>query len=217
MAVTYGTDKQTTSAAFRLAITGVVGVAVLVCTGLVASWKLAPLLGWEAAAAIYLGWTWLTVVRLDDKLTGDYARREDPSRALTDATVILASVISLGALWTVLIGSRNNESAQVSQIALGVLSVVLSWLVVHTVYMLRYAELYYAKPVGGVDFEGTDKPTYTDFAYLAFTVGMTFQVSDTGYRSSKFRSTTLKHALLSYLFGTIIVASTVNLVAGLSK
>jgi uncharacterized membrane protein len=88
---------------------------------------------------------------------------------------------------------------------------------VHTVFMLRYAQLYYAGEQGGIDFNQADPPTYTDFAYLAFTIGMTFQVSDTPLRSKVIRRTALRHALLSYLFGTGILATTINLVASLSS
>ena len=103
------------------------------------------------------------------------------------------------------------------QVGLGVVSVVLSWALVHTIFTLRYARLYYAAPVGGVDFNDEEPPSYVDFAYLAVTIGMTFQVSDTSLSSREFRATAMRHALLSYLFGTVIVATTINLVAGLSK
>jgi uncharacterized membrane protein len=98
-----------------------------------------------------------------------------------------------------------------------VFSVVISWTLVHVTYMLRYARIYYSKPVGGVSFNQDDPPCYADFAYLAFTVGMTFQVSDTSLSSRAMRTTALKQALLSYLFGTVIVATTVNFVAGLAR
>jgi uncharacterized membrane protein len=88
---------------------------------------------------------------------------------------------------------------------------------VHTVFTLRYANLYYSGKAGGIDFNQPDLPTYTDFAYLAFTIGMTFQVSDTSLRSGIIRRTALRHALLSYLFGTGILATTINLVASLSS
>lgn len=91
----------------------------------------------------------------------------------------------------------------------------VSWLTVHTIFTLRYALLYYTEPEGGVDFNQQDRPTYRDFAYVAMTIGMTFQVSDTNLKSTEVRSTALRHALLSYLFGSIILAAAVNLVAGL--
>ncbi len=64
-------------------------------------------------------------------------------------------------------------------ISLGVVSVALSWGLVHTIFTLRYARSYYSPVEGGIDFNEDDPPTYLDFAYLALTIGMTFQVSDT--------------------------------------
>ena len=97
---------------------------------------------------------------------------------------------------------------------LAIVSVALSWTLVHTLYALRYARMYY-RTGGGIDFNQKEDPQYSDFAYLSFTLGMTFQVSDTDIRSSNIRRSILHHTLLSYLFGTVIVAATVNLVAGL--
>jgi uncharacterized membrane protein len=93
-------------------------------------------------------------------------------------------------------------------------SVALAWTSVHTVHVLRYARLYYSPPVGGIDFGG-EPPGYADFAYLALTIGMTFQVSDTALMVKRVRRVALHHALLSYVFGTVIVAITVSTVAAL--
>jgi uncharacterized membrane protein len=218
VAISYSHGKQTASAKRRLTIAAIAGVAALLIAGSFLSWTTAPLIGLDIAAGTYLVWMWLTIWQIDDKLTPEFALREDPSRTLADSALILASLASLVAVGVVLIGSGGEKSvSQLLQVALGVLSVVLSWALVHTIFMLRYAELYYKDPAKGVDFAGTTKPTYTDFAYLTFTLGMTFQVSDTDLKSSEFRSLALRHALMSYVFGTIIVATTINLVAGLSK
>ena len=77
-------------------------------------------------------------------------------------------------------------------------SVALAWASVHTVFTTRYARIYYTGPDEGVDFNEDDPPRYSDFAYLAFTIGMTFQVSDTDLKTKEIRATALKHALLSY-------------------
>jgi uncharacterized membrane protein len=102
-------------------------------------------------------------------------------------------------------------------IVLGLLSVVASWALVHTSFMLRYARLYYGNTEGGINFNDKISPTYSDFAYLAFTIGMTFQVSDSALETKEIRATALRHALLSYLFGTVIIATTINTLASLSK
>jgi len=83
--------------------------------------------------------------------------------------------------------------------------------------MLRYARIYYADIPGGVDFNEAHPPQYSDFAYLAFTIGMTYQVSDTTLRNRVLRRTVLVHALISYVFGVVIVAAGINLIAGLAK
>jgi uncharacterized membrane protein len=100
-------------------------------------------------------------------------------------------------------------------IVIGVLSILTAWATVHTIYTLRYARLYYGGGGDGIDFNGGESPTYRDFAYVAFTIGMTFQVSDTDLTAAKVRRTALSHALLSYLFGVVIVGMTINIVASL--
>ena len=94
---------------------------------------------------------------------------------------------------------------------------VVSWFAVHTVFTLRYARLYYSHPPGGIDFNQSEAPTYSDFAYLAFTIGMAYQVSDTDLQTRKIRATALQHSLLSYLLGAVILAMTINLIIGLGN
>jgi uncharacterized membrane protein len=101
--------------------------------------------------------------------------------------------------------------------AVAVVSVVLSWALVHTVFTLRYGRLYHDGAPGGIDFHGDEPPTYHDFAYMAFTIGMTYQVSDTEVPSREIRANVVRHALLSFLFGTSIIAVTINIVANLGK
>jgi uncharacterized membrane protein len=100
--------------------------------------------------------------------------------------------------------------------------VVLSWTVVHTVYMLRYARAYYSgpagsDPAGGIDFNEAEPPTYIDFAYFAFTIGMTFQVADTNITAKPVRRLTLHHALFAYLYGAVLLGLVINVVATLLK
>ena len=95
-----------------------------------------------------------------------------------------------------------------------VVSVVLSWAAVHVVFTLRYARLYYAQG-GGIDFHADTLPDFRDFLYVALTIGMTFQVSDTDLNAKLIRMTALRHALLSYLFGVVVVSTTINVIATL--
>lgn len=194
------------------------GAAVAVLLGRFSSLSLALLVGWDTACAIYMSWIWTSILRRDAAETARRATATDPDRAVTDVVLLTAAVASLIAVGVVLVRATHSQgTAELVGVGLGVASVVLSWAMVHTVFTLRYAHLYYAEPGGGIDFNESGPPTYGDFAYLAFTIGMTFQVSDTALRSTRIRRAALRHALLSYLFGTGILATTINLVASLSS
>jgi uncharacterized membrane protein len=131
--------------------------------------------------------------------------------------LLTASVASLLAVLLVLVSAAHTTgTSQELRVTLGLASIVASWSVVHSVYALRYAAIYYTGPDGGVDFHDDTPPDYADFAYLALTIGMTFQVSDTDLQHKQMRRNALRHALLSYVFGTGVVATTVNLVASLT-
>lgn len=194
----------------------VVGIVVGIGTGLLSGWLVAPVVGWAAATVFYIVTVWVIIVPLDATETATHATREDPSRPVADLLLILANLASLGSILIVLLQARNAPGAtQVWLSALALIGVALSWVLVHTLFALRYASLYYDGEDGGVDFNQPEPPQYLDFAYLSFTMGMTFQVSDTALTSSTVRMTALRHALLSYLFGSVILATLINLVAGL--
>ena len=132
--------------------------------------------------------------------------------------VLAAGTALLGAMGFALVkAGQATGDMKAYLIALGLLSVVLSWTMVHTVYMLRYARAYYSEPDGGIEFNEEEPPTYTDFAYFSFTIGMCFQVSDTSITSKAVRRITLHHALLSYLFGAVLLGLVINVVAALLK
>ena len=191
------------------------GVAVAVVVGRTTSTTTGLLLGWDTVAAVYTAWLVFVLMRRDAEQTARRATTTDPDRVATDVILLAAAVGSLVAVGAVLVRADRDDGGELVRVGLGVASVVLSWALVHTVFTLRYAALYYGEPAGGVDFTSPEPPTYRDFAYLSFTIGMTFQVSDTPVQSAVVRRTVLRHALLSYLFGTGILATTINLVASL--
>jgi uncharacterized membrane protein len=204
------------SARRRLLVAAAAGGIAAAAAAEPLSWVLVALTGWDVAAGVLIGWSWATIVRRDADQTAKLAAADDPTAAWTDVLLLSASIASLVAVGLVLLGT-GAEGGLLGRAALAVLSVALSWALVHTVFTLRYAALYYAGPEGGVDFNQDEPPDYLDFAYLAFTIGMTFQVSDTDLRSSAVRHTALRHALLSYVFGAVILAGTINLLAGLTR
>lgn len=200
----------------------VAAVVAAICAGALASlwgrWQVSVLVGWDVAAVVYVAWTWTTIWRRDPASTAHLALREDPGRATADALLLFASVASILAVGLVItVGRTGGSSERNATAALAVASVGLSWTVVQTVYTSRYARLYYSRPAGGIDFNQETPPRFSDFAYLAFTVGMTFQISDTNLQTPAMRATVLRHALLSYVLGAVILATVINLVSGLFK
>lgn len=202
----------------RLLIAAAVGIVGGICVALAGGMRLAPVVAWDIAAAVYLAWTWWAVAGLGPAETKTHAVREDPGRKVADMVVLAASVVSLAAVVFLVINGAQQEGAlRAIDLTLGLVTIVVSWFLVHTIYMLKYARLYYRRPEGDVDFNERQAPQYTDFAYVAFTLGMTYQVSDTDIKTKAMRKTIIRHTLLSYLYGTVIIAATINTLASLSK
>lgn len=202
--------------AIRIFVAVVVGVAVAIAVGHTVGWRFA-LVGWIVTAAVYVVWTWLIIGGLDAEKTCRYVTQEDPTRWVADVVVLTASVASLGGVgYVVAAGSRSGGEAVVAALV-GITSVAASWFAVHTLFTVHYARLYYSGEPGGINFHDPEAPRFRDFAYVAFTVGMTYQVSDTEIGLSSIRSTVLRHAMVSYLLGAVVLAVTINLIAGLGS
>jgi uncharacterized membrane protein len=178
----------------------------------------APLIGWDILALVFCGWTWVTIWRLSPDGTASHAKREDPSVGLADLVLLGAALASLIAVGVLLVGVGGLSGAEkYVQAGFALVSVFVSWTLVHTVFTLKYARLYYSGKPGGIDFNEDDDPDYRDFAYLAFTIGMTFQVSDTDIGSKPMRRLALRHAWMSFPLGAVIIATSINLVSSLAK
>lgn len=200
--------------AVRILVSVALGVAVAVVVGNTAGWRFA-VAGWIVTAGTYVVWTQLIVLGMNAEQTCRWATREDPTRWIADAVILSASVASLGGVgYVVAAGSRAGHEALAAAV-FGILTVAASWVAVHTLYTVHYARLYYSDEPGGINFHDPEPPRFRDFAYLAFTVGMTYQVSDTEIGLTTIRATVLRHALLSYLLGAVVLAVTINLIAGL--
>ena len=206
------------SARTKLLVSIVVAILVGLLSALLGAGRAAVLIGWDSMALVFGTWVWVAVWPLNAESTRTHAKREDPGRNLADLVLIGAAIASLLAVGFVLLAATSHSgNAKYLQAGLAVASVFISWALVHTVFTLRYARLYYGDPVGGIDFNEHDLPQYSDFAYLAFTIGMTFQVSDTNIETKLIRRTALRHAWISFPLGAVIIATTINLVSGLAK
>ncbi|SDB92235.1 Uncharacterized membrane protein [Sanguibacter gelidistatuariae] len=206
---------DTAVAGIRLSVAAVVGVAVAVLAATLGYHRFAILLGWAAAALTFTAWTWFSVGNMDATQTAAHATREEPSRAVAHLLMLGAAIASLVGVGFMLFASGGSHSDKVLTASIALFSVAVSWMALHSLFALGYARRYYTGTDGGFDFHQEEPPRYVDFAYIAFTVGMSFAISDTDVQSSDIRKTVLGHALLSYLFGSVILAATINLIAGL--
>src|SRR5829696_4937365 len=203
----------------RTVIVGSIGLIVAVVLLWLVPCGMAVVAGWDVAALAFLISVWPIIIRADSSHAAQLAKREDESRGSATVLLLGASVASLlGVGFALILAGRHSGPVRVLLIGVAVLTVVLSWTVVNTVYTLRYADLHFRSREAGIGFgdpDGQEPPTYRDFAYVAFTIGMCYQVSDTTVRDPRIRGTVLSHAFLSYVFGVVIVAGSVYLIAGL--
>ncbi len=186
----------------------------------IAAWqgsRLPLLVGWDAGGAALLVTAWGLVIGADPKTTEERAGAEDPGRTVVYVLVLVASCVSLVAALQLTrhVGTMPPAVAGFYEV-LCLVTVALAWGLTHTAFTLRYAHLFYREDegVGGVEFPGTTTPTYFDFAYFAFTIGMCFQTSDVCVTSPQIRRAVLLHAVISFGYNTAIIAFVLNLVFG---
>lgn len=197
----------------RYTLALIAGIGVAIVTALFGKPEFVPIAGWDAAALVIL----LVIIGdmhgADAEHTSVVAKRDDMNHSLSDAIVLTASIASLGAVIYLLV----SKDSSMFHVGFGLASIVISWATVHMLYALRYAAMYYSDPEGGVDFNTKSQPRFSDFLYLAYTVGMTYQIADTDIETSAFRRVIIGHAALSFVFGTAIIATTINFLVNLSK
>lgn len=198
----------------RLLLAAGAGVVVGVVVALLAGFEYGPVALWLTASILFLVLTWTAVWPMDAARTARWATREDPTIGASHAALLVASLASLGGVALLLMSAHRGE--EVLAALLGVASVAASWVTVHTLYTLQYAAAYYSGTDGGVDFNQEEPPAYADFAYLGFTLGMTYQVSDTTVSDPVIRRLVLAHSLLSYVLGAVVLAIAINLIGTLA-
>lgn len=203
----------------RLLYAGVAGIVVAAI-----AWPLdgmaRGLAGWCTSCAVFLLLAWWLADTFDAQQTRKRAQSLDQPNVLilvSMLVVIGASVVAIAMLLQQV--KLMSGPARSGHIALGLVALVGSWLMMHTIYAFHYAHRYYidqreGSPDGGLDFPGRQEPDYFDFLYYAYVVGMTTQVSDVQATSREMRRITLVHSVLAFAFNMLVLALSVNVVAG---
>jgi uncharacterized membrane protein len=178
---------------------------------------------WDAFAMSYLILSWIVIIKRPVPEIRKTAKKDDGSTVFVFALILISSFTSMFTVLLLMLSQGNSASRNDLYLPVAIAGMMLSWLMVHSIYTFHYAHMYYddddneaGKDATGLEFPGDAKPNYMDFAYFSFVIGCTFQVSDVEISSPKIRRVVLFHGLLSFGLNTFVVALTINLIAGLS-
>jgi uncharacterized membrane protein len=177
---------------------------------------------WLAFALSFIIISWFIFFKMPVSLIVERANKEDGSRLLVMASILISSFASM---FTVLLLMINNDFGknEILSVIVSIGGMAVSWMMVHTIFTFHYAHLYYFRDkddtadCNALEFPKEAEPDYPDFAYFSFVIGMTFQVSDVEINSRLIRRLALAHSLLAFALNTFVVALTINLIAGLKK
>jgi uncharacterized membrane protein len=176
------------------------------------------LIGWDAGALIYIVLTWRLFLTADEAEVRRRAAREDEGPSLILVIVLIAILASLAAVVSAMLHARvAGHGARTVTAACAGVTLILSWIVLHSVFVLHYAHRHFGDGTGkpGFLFPGEPARTYRDFVYLAFSIGATFQVSDNNVLTARLRNLVTAQAVSAYFYNTAILALGINIIAGL--
>ncbi|MEP6713847.1 MAG: DUF1345 domain-containing protein [Ferruginibacter sp.] len=182
------------------------------------------MVGWDIFCISNITLSFITFFTLNSDQVCDQCSKQDESRVIIFFVVLVATMASLLAVILLITSKSEDSTAKAWQLPIAIIGMMSSWILVHTTFAFRYAHIFYGseekgtgKTGTGLDFPGEKDPDYLDFAYFSFVLGMTFQVSDISITSKRLRKIALLHSLVSFGFNTVVVALTINVVAGLGS
>ena len=198
---------------FRVAfaIGVVVGIGAFTLAGL--GWATSITLGWIGTALVLVGSILLSLKSYDSSATARLVKEENFGNETIDTVVLIASIASVIAVAVMIATGGSNPW----NLGLALITLTLSWAVIHSIYVMKYATLYYHGKKGGIDFNNRDKsdPAFADFAYVSFNIGIAFQAGDPVFTDRSLRIAALKHGIISFVFNTVIIAAAVSIIVAL--
>lgn len=179
---------------------------------------------WDVFACSYIILCWIVFFKRTKEAIIRQANKDDGSRLFVLVSIIVTAFAGLFAVLLIMMSAGEGcYKDKLVALFIAVAGMILSWIMVHTLFTIHYAHLYYGdyekkkNKQEDLSFPGNSEPDYLDFAYFSFVIGMTFQVSDVEIASTKMRRTALAHGLLAFALNTFVVALTINLIASLNK
>jgi uncharacterized membrane protein len=204
----------------RLSASAVVGIIAYFILSTYYDYAISFIGAWDAFALCDILLAWGIILRKNARDTVQSAKLQDSGRATILSFLLAAALAMLVAITLLLKTAKHSTDYSITTILFfALLTVAVSWVLVHTVFTIHYAHVFYGegseKNKRGLIFPEEEMPAFTDFAYFSFVIGMTFQVSDVQVSSKRMRKLTLAHGIISFLFNTFILALSINLIAGL--
>jgi uncharacterized membrane protein len=182
------------------------------------------MIGWDTFSFCMIIINWITFSLTSSTQIREQSKVQDSSRTIVFFIILVATIASFLAVFLIILSRHQTNRAETVHLIIALTGMVFSWFLIHTIFTLRYAHIFYGdneeRPhthAAGLKFPGDKNPDYFDFAYFAFVLGMTFQVSDVQITSNKLRRMAMWHGLLSFGYNTIMIALTINLIAGLGN
>ncbi|MFP9114660.1 DUF1345 domain-containing protein [Flavobacterium sp. RHBU_3] len=182
------------------------------------------IISWDIFAIGISSMMWLLFSTTTADEQKEIVQRQDDDIAVIFAIVLVSVCISFTGALLLTFNNNSSDFDKGLRTVATIAAITSSWVLLHTIFTVRYAHLYHDSSIvktedktGGIDFPNPEPPDYIDFAYFSFVIGMTFQVSDVTISSKTIRRYALMHSLISFVFNTIIVALTVNILAGANK
>jgi uncharacterized membrane protein len=209
------------SANYKLLFSVVVAICVFFLLSFSSLHLLTSLMiSWSVFNLVLILISWITFFKTSSQQLSELASKQDETLPASFLIVLISLCFSFFGTIVLLLYRNSMLIDKELHTVVSLVGIALSWVLLHTMFTLRYAHLYFLlgeknEPAGGLDFPKEANPDYIDFAYFSFTVGMTFQVSDVTTSSKRIRRFVLVHSLIAFVFNTLIVALTINTIAGL--
>jgi uncharacterized membrane protein len=178
-------------------------------------------IAWDAAVLAFLVVMVAVTSRYDESVMAKKVRHRAPSSLMVGATALGSALFGIYAIALLLSATGDDGRLRALHIGVGLATTILSWALVHLLFALEYAKLFYVggpadgPPPGGLDFPGGHPPDYADFLYFSFIIGVACQTADVAITGRRMRRMSLLHGLIAFLFNTVILAATINVAAGL--
>lgn len=179
------------------------------------------MIGWDTFSLCMIIMSWITFSITTSQQIRQQSNVQDSSRTLIFMIILISTCASFLAVLLLMVTKKDYKNAETFHLIIAISGMILSWFLIHTIFTLRYAHIFYGDDLenpkvhaGGLEFPDDKRPDFFDFAYFAFVLGMTFQVSDVQITSKRLRRLAMLHGLLSFGFNTIMIALTINLIAG---